>query len=34
MVKQSAANEEIVVPMDMMIFWRVYPMGGMRRNVR
>jgi hypothetical protein len=34
MVKHSAANDEIIVPMEMMMFWRVYPMGGMRRNVK
>ena len=27
MVKHSAANDETMVPMEMMMFWRVYPMG-------
>ena len=33
-VKHSAANDEIIVPIEMMMFWMVYPMGGMRRSVR
>lgn len=27
MVKHSAANDETMVPMEMMMFLRVYPMG-------
>ena len=34
MVKHSAANDKIREPMEMMMFWRVCPMGGMRRNAR